>query len=47
MNIEKELSTLHGELYELYQGRSTNVVRIHQLWQRIDQLEFLKIDGGE
>lgn len=39
MNIKEEITRVEGELFELYRGGSTNVVRITQLWNRFEQLE--------
>lgn len=47
MDIELELRKAHAELQELYRGKSTNTVRINQLWNRINTLEAYKADGDK
>lgn len=44
MDIQSELDDLHGQLFELYQGHSTDILLIKRLWLRIDKLE--SIEGG-
>lgn len=39
INIARELEKAHGQLQELYRGKSTNTVLINQLWNRINTLE--------
>ncbi len=47
MDIERELDKAHGQLQELYRGKSTNTVLISQLWARINSLEKAQLaDGG-
>jgi len=47
MDIELEIQKIDGELQELYRGKSTNVIRLKQLWDRLDVLERMKASGDQ
>lgn len=39
LDPKTEVDALHAAIYELYRGKSTDLLQIKRLWHRIDVLE--------
>ena len=45
MDYKLELKAIENELAELYRGKTTNQVRLNQLWARFEKLYELEEAG--